>query len=51
MDDSRSECYVNPGAFVEELGVGQVVANVGIPISMDGDAGLNTYLPYNIDNE
>lgn len=30
---------MNPGAFVDELGVGQVVANVGIPISTEGDVG------------
>lgn len=31
-----SEQDVNPGAFVDELGVGQVVADVGIPISTEG---------------
>lgn len=51
MDGRRSERNVNPGAFVEELGVGLVVADVGIPISTGGNAYLNTYLPYNIDNE
>ena len=34
-----SEGYVYPGAFVDELCVGQVVADVEIPVSAIGDVG------------
>ena len=34
-----SEGYVYPGAFVDELRVGQVVADVEIPVSAIGDVG------------
>ena len=37
-----SEGYVYPGAFVDELRVGQVVADVEIPVSAVGNVGCSS---------